>query len=164
MISAPKLSFILLDNTVLSNFAVVGEKPLLLKLWPEQIGTTQAVLDEYRFAVQHNLLAAGVWDSLPIFRLNDEEREIANRFSPRLGVGERTCLAVAYNRSGVFASDDADARAVAKEMKIPVTGTLGILIRAVSQSLVSLPQANRLLCEMIAAGYRSPVDRLDALL
>ncbi len=164
MSAVSKPLLLVLDNTVLSNFAIVEEKYLFLELWPERVGTTQAVLNEYNFAVQHKLLPAEVWDSLPIYNLDDEEYEMAGRFSTRLGRGERTCMAVAHKRGGVFASDDADARAAAKTLGIPVTGTLGILIHAVKQSLVSLPRANNLLHEMIAAGYRSPVYSLDSLL
>jgi predicted nucleic acid-binding protein len=53
-----------------------------------------------------------------------------------------------------FASDDADARAAARRLGVSVTGTLGIL---------ALAQANALLADMVAAGYRSPMERLDTL-
>jgi predicted nucleic acid-binding protein len=66
-------------------------------------------------------------------------------------------------QGGLFASDDADARAAAQRRGIPVTGTLGILALAVRRKLLTLAQANALLNDMIAAGYRSPMQKLDAL-
>ncbi|MFB6232416.1 MAG: DUF3368 domain-containing protein, partial [Salinibacter sp.] len=62
------------------------------------------------------------------------------------------------------ASDDADARAAARQYDIPVTGTLGILVASVQQGYLSRTQANTLLTEMIDAGYRSPLNRVDSLL
>jgi len=45
-----------------------------------------------------------------------------------------------------------------------VTGTVGILLACVRQGYLAQNQANALLTAMIAAGYRSPVESLDALL
>ena len=50
------------------------------------------------------------------------------------------------------------------EHGIAVTGTVGILLACVRQNYLSLEQANALLTAMIAAGYHSPVESLDALL
>jgi predicted nucleic acid-binding protein len=62
-----------------------------------------------------------------------------------------------------FASDDADARAAARRLGVSVTGTLGILALDVRCELLTLAQANALLADMVAAGYRSPMERLDTL-
>jgi predicted nucleic acid-binding protein len=40
---------------------------------------------------------------------------------------------------------------------------LGILALAVRRELLTLAQANTLLNDMVAAGYRSPMQKLDAL-
>jgi predicted nucleic acid-binding protein len=164
MTDSSQPSLIILDNTVLSNFSQADAEDLLLGLWSKRICTTQAVLEEYELAVQAGLLPGGAWEQLLVLTLDEEERGFANRSSRRLGAGERTCLAAAWKRNGVFASDDADARAAAQKWGIPVTGTVGILLHAVKRSLLSLSQANRLLRKMITAGYHSPVDRLDELL
>jgi predicted nucleic acid-binding protein len=100
---------------------------------------------------------------LPLVALTSQELTLSETFSQRLGQGERSCLAVAHLRGGVFASDDADARAAARRLGVPVTGTLGILALAVHRDLVTLAQANAVLANMVAAGYRSPVERLDDL-
>lgn len=43
---------ILLDNTVLSNLALVGEVGLVQRLWPRQACTTPQVLEEYSQGVE----------------------------------------------------------------------------------------------------------------
>jgi predicted nucleic acid-binding protein len=155
---------VLLDNTVLVNFAVAERPGLVLQTWPETACTTPAVLDEYRQGVAIDVRTESAWSQLPLCELTDEEAALASTLSSRLGAGERTCLAVAHRRDGLFVSDDADARAEARDRGIPVTGTLGILGRAVNEEIISLEEGNRLLGRMIEAGYRSPVDRLDNLL
>ena len=154
---------ILLDNTVLSNLALVGEMDLVCRLWAGRIATTPDVLDEYEAAARAGLLPPRVWADLPLVELTPQEAATSETFSERLGAGERTCLAVAHSRGGIFASDDADARAAARRLGVPVTGTLGVLVVAVRRGLLTLAQANGLLADMIAAGYRSPLDRLDEL-
>lgn len=156
-------SLILLDNTVLSNLALVGQMDLIFHLWPDRVATTRAVLDEYAVASQAGLLPPGAWTDLPVVEMTGEETEMADTFSSRLGAGERTCLAVAHLRGGRLATDDGDVRKAAGRLGIPLTGTLGVLAIAVRRDLLTLDQANALLAEMIAAGYRSPVEALDAL-
>jgi predicted nucleic acid-binding protein len=92
------------------------------------------------------------------------KRIFATRLTAQLGAGERCCLAAAISRSGALASDDLPARRWAREHGIPVTGTVGILLACVRQGYLARDEANDLLTAMIAAGYRSPVENLDALL
>lgn len=155
---------VVLDNTVLVNFAVAERPDLVLQTWPDALCTTPAVRDEYRQGVANDVLPGSAWSRLPLCELTEEEVAVASKLSSRLGAGERTCLAVAHCRDGLFVSDDADARVEARHRGIPVTGTLGILARVVDQEMISIGEGNRLLGRMIEAGYRSPVDRLDDLL
>lgn len=72
------------------------------------------------------------------------------RLVPDLGPGEREALALALERPGaILITDDRLARQLAPKLRIPVTGTLGLLVRAKR------------------AGHIGPVspfvDRLDAL-
>ena len=110
------------------------------------------------------MVPANAWSNLAIVSLTPEEEAFAARLPPRLGAGERSCLAVAYHRHGLFASDDLDARAPARQYEIVITGTLGILLQSMRIACLTLDQANSLLLDMIAAGYHSPLDRLDSLL
>ncbi len=154
---------ILLDNTVLSNLALVGQMDLVFRLWAGRVASTPEVLSEYEDAARAGLLPPHAWTDLPVVELTTQEVAMSKTFSRRLGRGERSCLAVAHLRGGLFASDDADARAAARRLGIRVTGTLGILALTVRRELLTLAQANALLADMVAAGYRSPMERLDTL-
>ena len=61
-------------------------------------------------------------------------------------------------------TDDLEARRLAEERKVPLTGTLGILLALVRDNTLSLTEANDILVEMIQNRYRSPVDHLDDLI
>lgn len=155
---------IILDNTVLTNFALVKRPDLVLDLWPSGAATTPEVMAEYQAGVTSRGLPADIWDPLLQLALNHAENEFAERLSPKLGSGERTCLAVAVLRKGLLACDDAEARHEAQRLGVAVTGSIGILVLNVRQGRLALADANSLLDEMIRLGYRSPVDTLDSLL
>lgn len=155
---------VLMDNTVLVNFASVERPDLVLEGTLEEVCTTPAVMAEYEAGVAAGMVPEGAWRSLPQVAPTSDESEFARTLSNRLGAGERSCLAVAYSRDGLFVSDDADARDEARRHDIPVTGTLGILVAAVQRGVLSQTEGNALLKAMIDSGYRSPVDRIDSLL
>jgi predicted nucleic acid-binding protein len=79
----------------------------------------------------------------------------------KLGKGERTCLAVAFTQNSLLATDDKLARRVAQQHGILFIGTVGVLKASVQHQLLSQRDAQRKLKEMIAAGYYSPVLKLD---
>lgn len=155
---------ILLDNTVLTNFAFVNGVNLVFKLWGPNCTTTTAVMAEYQTGVASGLLPANAWIRLTPLTLDEIETRFAMSLPPRLGAGERTCIAVAVHRKALFVSDDRDARLAAKKNGVPVTGTLGVLVACVHQGYISLSQGNLLLTQMIKFGYRSPFTSLDSLL
>jgi predicted nucleic acid-binding protein len=157
-------NLVLLDNTVLTNFALVNRADLVLGLWGEACGTTTAVLNEYQAGVESGLLAVGIWDTLQRIELDEAESFFATMLSRRLGAGERTCLPVAVHRQALLVTDDLDARHFAREHNIPTTGTVGVLVSCVRQGYLPVDQANAVLAEMIRFGYRSPVALLDSLL
>jgi predicted nucleic acid-binding protein len=121
-------------------------------------------MTEYQNGVSLGRVPAQAWSKLPIVSLSKAELSLAASLSSRLGAGERTCLAVAHERHGLFVSDDLDARASAQRLGLRITGTLGVLTLSVKRKLLSRKAANDALTAMIASGYRSPLDRLDSLL
>lgn len=155
---------ILLDNTMLTNFALVNRADLVMRLWPTLVCTTPEVSAEYGIGVSSGSLPTDAWADLPIVTLTAEEINFAAGLSPRLGKGERTCLAAAFHRQGLFATDDLDARRAAWAHGVTTTGTLGILVLCVQQHHLSRGQADALLAEMIASGYRSPMINLEQLI
>jgi predicted nucleic acid-binding protein len=96
--------------------------------------------------------------------LNSVEKDFAERLSPKLGSGERSCLAIAVHRKGMLACDDAEARRIAQRFGLPITGSIGILVLRVRRGQLTQAEGNALLEEMITLGYRSPVPTLDDLL
>ncbi|MBI5351706.1 MAG: DUF3368 domain-containing protein [Chloroflexi bacterium] len=154
---------VLLDNTVLSNFAKVDRSDLALGLW-STCATTLETWQEYIIGLAIGKLQKNAWKSLEIVELNPSEHEFAASLSIALGAGERTCIAVAKHRQGLFVTDDRKARQVALELAIKVTGTLGILVVAIERKKCTLKDANDTLAKMIQLGYHSPVDDLKELL
>jgi len=157
-------TLVLLDNTMLSNFSVAQQPGLAIAACPGRACTTEAALAEYLAAPEEERFAEHAWRDLPIIELTDGEKQTAEALPASLGAGERTCLAVAIARRSVLASDDLHARRVAARHDAKTAGTVGLLVMAIEARLVSLDQAHALLTAMIAAGYCSPMENLDALL
>jgi predicted nucleic acid-binding protein len=155
---------VLLDNTALTNFALVGRPDLVLALWGPDCATTTAVMDEYQAGIANRGLPAHIWDDLAQLELQPAEEAFAEQLPPQLGSGERTCIAIAVHRQGLFVCDDADARRVARQHGVMLTGTIGILVLNVRQGNLTLAAGNAILTDMIAHGYHSLITALDDLL
>ena len=69
---------ILLDNTVLSNFALVKQTDLVLQLWTN-CSTTANAWREYQASVALAYLPKETWTALPRIKLNDTEVKIAQQ-------------------------------------------------------------------------------------
>ena len=151
-------NLLLLDNTVLSNFALVRCTELVIGMEFICV-TTQQAWREFWMGVAAQKLPSDAWAGLAVFDLTEVEREFWRNL-PSLGAGEASCLAVAYHRQAILATDDAKARKIARQWNLKITGTIGILLAAVRQDRITLPEANRLLEQMMAAGFRSPVSDL----
>ena len=74
-----------------------------------------------------------------------------------LGKGEASCVAFAKEQAAIVVTDDRSARKQCSVMKIPVTGTVGILKASALGGYISLAQADESLRKMIEAGFYSPV-------
>ena len=155
---------IVLDNTVLTNFALVNRADWVIDLLGDDAWTTTAALGEYEAGVAGGVLPPAVWPTLVVVTPTSEETLLAHSLLPRLGLGERTCLAVALLRQAILASDDRRARRMARQQGVPVTGTIGLLVIGVQHQRWSLTEANAALAQMIALGFRSPVTMLDDLI
>ncbi len=77
-----------------------------------------------------------------------------------LGKGEASCVAFAKEQTAIVVTDDRSARKQCSVMKIPVTGTVGILKASALDGYISLAQADESLRKMIEAGFYSPVRRI----
>lgn len=154
---------VLLDNTVLSNFGLVGRIELLTTALGNQVATTLQVIDEFNNGVARDRLPKIKLDWLEVINLEAEEEILYQELLNRVNAGEAACLAVASQRNGRILTDDRDARKLAAQLKIPVSGTLGILLRLVQIDALTPSEANEILGRMISKGYRSPVQKLQEL-
>lgn len=158
---------VIFDTVVISNFAKAGQLELLRKMYPATACCSGFVVAEVLRGQRlgHSdleLLAQLLADGWP--RQEDlstpAERQLYARISVSLGDGESSCLALASERGYVFACDDRLARSEAVRLGIPLTGTVGILIKAVRIGFIDLKKANAVLKRMIAAGFYAPVKRI----
>jgi len=157
---------ILLNTTILSNFASVGKLPLLHRILESkglQPLITPQVLAEFQQGVSKGLFKANM-DWAQVIELSREGSTVLQRLRGMLGQGEASCLAVALERDLPLATDDMKARDIARRLGVLVTGTLGILGWAVKAGLISLDEGDNLLKAMGEQGYFSPVDSLRELL
>lgn len=154
---------LLLDNTVLSNFVLVNRIELLTEALGNEVATTPQVIGEFNDGVARGRLPETRLDWLEVVNLGAEEESLFRELLVRVNAGEASCLAVAVQRNGRVLTDDRDARKLAAQLKIPISGTLGILLRLVQINVLALSEANEILGQMIAGGYRSPVEKLEDL-
>lgn len=154
---------LLVDNTVLSNFALVSHIELLPKALGSQTATTVQVIAEFDDGVARGRLPDTNLDWLEAINLKAEEEVIFQELLARVNIGEASCLAVASNRNGRFLTDDRDARKLAAQLQIPISGTLGILKLLIQNNMLRLDDANQILSNMIGKGYRAPIQNLADL-
>ena len=155
---------VLLDNTVLSNFSSVRRPDLVRDALGDPVGTTEQAYQELVDGVASGKVPACDWRWLEIIALADSERAQYEALCEHLGSGEASCLAAAQRRAYRVATDDRDARRVARQLGIPITGTLGILAILAKRGSVPLTEADGLLQQMVAAGFRAPLTSLRTLL
>ena len=165
---------VIANTTVISNFAAVGRLDLIHDLLTEvyistdvygeiQDGVTEGA-DHYAGIEGHIYpFALDGWLHLTPLQ-GDEELRLFSRLPAALHRGEASCLAIAAQRSWLFITDDARARKAARALDVPIYGTLGLLIEAVKVALLAASEADTLLSQMIALGYRSPHSTVSELL
>jgi len=149
-----------LDTTVLSNFSHVKRPRLVQLALGNAVFTTPIVMTELSNGINAGFVPQCDWRWLQVLLPDDETLVLMNTFQRVLDAGESESLSMAIQRGCLFLSDDFAARRLAKRRGVRVSGTLGILLRLVEINALTLLEANNLLLEMIANGYRSPVDSL----
>jgi hypothetical protein len=157
---------ILIDNTVLSNFALIEKLPLLENYCKGKGATTRYVLAEFERGVNEGIF--GYYFKLDWIKIvdleNEKEKSLFTNLRKRLGTGEASCLAVTMYRRYDLLSDDMAVRKIALKEGIRLSGSIGVLLELIRLKEVSLEMGNKILKGFIKYGYFSPVDRLDDLL
>lgn len=157
------------DTVVLSNFLISSSTHILEKRYKGRGVITVEVYDEISAGIsQINRL--GNIDMLigkkvfSIHPLTLKEHDSFKEMIAFLGKGEASCIAFAKDRNVIVATDDRTARKQCANMKIPVTGTIGILKASVKDDNITLDHANEVLANMILAGFYSPVNSISDIL
>jgi predicted nucleic acid-binding protein len=96
--------------------------------------------------------------------ISRKEKTLFEALSISLGNGEASSLAVAACRGFLFASDDQAARREAGRLGVRLTGTVGILGKAVRLRICDIKAADRYLAKMIGHGFYAPVRSIKEVL
>ena len=162
---------IVFDTCVISNFALAGALEVIAELYRGKAHIPEFVAAEIMRGVQAgNVGLAAVPEAVRAGWLKEtglrsrQERALFESLSRSLGLGEAAGIAVAGRRGFYFASDDKLARTEAARLGISLTGTLGILSRAVRGGVCDARAADGHLAKMIDAGFFSPVRSLGEIL
>lgn len=158
MTDAPKNATVL-NTTVLSNFAHVDHVELLLEL-PRlvTVDAVQTELDEGSETHHYLEQALDVLeDEIPVVTPSSPAQEIEETLLETLDPGEAQALAVAEEAEGIVVTDDGDARTIADQRGIGLTGSIGLLVRFVENDRITADTADTHLKRWIdEAGFRSP--------
>jgi predicted nucleic acid-binding protein len=153
---------ILLNTTVLSNFALAQALPLLADFCGGKALATEQVLSELAKGVSQGIIPATSLSWLKRVKLRGpEERALFMQMRLRLGEGEASSLAIAVSRGYSFLTDDMKARRVAQTAGVTVSGSVGVLLELIKTRKLTLAEGNNVLRTFIQHGYFSPVERLD---
>jgi len=78
---------------------------------------------------------------------------------------EREDILAKLFESALFTTEEVlEELKLAQRRGVPVSGTIGVLVEAVREKLLSIEEGNTMLSEMIEKGYFSPVETLDELI
>jgi predicted nucleic acid-binding protein len=153
---------VLLDTTVLSNFAHIKRMDLLRLALPDAM-TTPHVVTELKRGIASGHVPTCDCGWLEVVELTPSEEISLAHVRLVLDDGEASCIAVALEREASLFTDDLDARRYGQRHGICVSGTLGVLSLLVKGSHLTVAEADDCLQRMITHGYRSPVRSLADL-
>ena len=161
---------IIFDCCSISNFALADALFVLEKLYNQSIYITNFVSAEIMRGVQlghkdlrkiQTALKEGWLQETSLSAQN--EKSLYETLSISLGLGEASSIAAAKIRGFIFASDDRAARREAGLLEVKLTGTIGILKKAVSRKTISMNEGNLILTKMVKTGFYAPIENLKKL-
>lgn len=153
-----------LNTTVLSNFSYIDQVELLEGL--VGICTVPVVREELAAGVDEHPYLRPALDALdetiPVAPISDA---VANReavVGRQLDPGEAQAFALADAHDGRLLTDDGDARTFAKEQRVTVVGSVGILLAAIDADRIDEPTADEWLKTWIDDfGYFVPYRNIE---
>ncbi len=162
---------IVFDCCVISNFALSGSLSIINGINRDTSCITDFVSAEILKGIRagHGGLTA-IPEAVKAGRLTEvslaslKEKALFESLSISLGLGEASSLAVAACRGFRFASDDQAARREAGRLDVELTGTIGILAKAVRLRLCDVKAADGYLAKMVSHGFYAPVRSVRTVL
>ncbi len=148
-----------LNTTAPSNFAYIDRMDLVDGL--PRVCTVPAVQSELRAGVESypylQRALDRIGDTIPVVALDELGDNAATNVASRLDPGETQAFTVAEIYNGTLVTDDGPARALARTTGVALTGSIGVLIRAVEDDRLSEATADRWLKRWIdETDYRAP--------
>jgi predicted nucleic acid-binding protein len=154
------------DSTPLIYLAKIGRLDIL-KGFFKIIHVPEAVLDEAVTQgkalnmVDAFIIEKAVGDWITVDRVKpevDAEYSFIDTNS-RLGAGEKEALKLCKQLGAIyFVADDREARRVSKVLNVRPVGTLGVLVEARKQGLITRAEALQTLEDLLNAGFRMSVS------
>lgn len=162
---------IVFDSCVLSNFALSDSMNIIKTLYANSAYITdfvaaeniKGILKGYRGLIGIKEAIKDGWLKEITLKSKDE-KALFEMLSVSLGFGEASSIAIAKTKGLVFACDDKAARREANLLEVRLTGTIGIILRAVRKKVIGAEQADRILKKMINYGFYSPVSSVKEIL
>ena len=150
------------DTVALSNFLLSDSIFILEKRYRNRAIITWEVYGEISAGIAEypalKLVDHLIEDKIfKLLSLSRKEHDLYLELIGHLGKGEASCIALAKKQSAIVVTDDRTARKQCKQMKIRVTGTVGILKASLLDGHISLSRADSIHQKMIKAGFYSPV-------
>lgn len=162
---------IIFDNCVLSNFAMSGSLDVVKTLYDKSAYVTDFVAAENMKGITHGYkgldeIKEAIMEGwlLEVTLNGNAERALFDSISVSFGLGEASSMAVAKARKYLFACDDRAARKEAESLGIRLTGTIGIIVKAISTGMITGRKGDEILKSMIRHGFYAPVDSISELL
>ncbi len=161
------MAVLVFDSSCLCAFARAHRLEVLERcVQGSQCKVTRAVLDEIRRGVGSlpeldALLHLGWLETIQVDGLPEllVFADLSRRFSKTgRDVGEASVIAWVKVNGGVALLDDRAGRQAARELGVPLRGTLGLLAAACDSGLLLWPEAAATVDDLLAAGARLPCD------
>ena len=161
---------VVFDCCVISNFALSGSLSVIHRMFSDKSYITNFVSAEILRGMQSgHVELASVKEALKEGWLKEialetsKEKALLEKLSVSLGFGEASSIVAAKTRGFLFASDDKVARREANQQGIQLTGTIGILAKAVKKDIIDTKTADSYLNKMIARGFFSPITSVSEI-
>jgi predicted nucleic acid-binding protein len=165
--TAPPENATILNTTALSNFAQVNDVELLFDL--PRLLTVEAVREELKAGAETHIYLeralATLDEEIPVFAPSPAVTSVEEELLETLDPGEAQALAVAEVAEGMVITDDGDARSMARQRGVALTGSIGLLVRFVETNQITVETADVYLKRWIdEAGFRSPARDFEVFL